>query len=341
VIAVKQQPLVSIVTPFFNTATYLAECIESVLGQTYSNYEYLLVNNMSTDTSREIAEKYAQRDSRIKVFDNDTFVGQIENYNGALTRISPEGKYVKIVQADDALYAECVARMVALAECEPSIGLVSSYYLWGQDLCGSGVDPRVTLVAGREACRQMLLERRQLTGSQTTVLYRADIVRGRRPFYPLGRHFADTDAAFEVLLQHDLGYVHQILSFSRKENESILATTLSFHPFLLHLFLSMERFGPSVLSPAEFAVARAAMRREYYSFLARQWLRRPGHQFWDFHRFGLASIGGELRWRDIAGPVLVELARMALNPESTVEGGLRVLRRRRSASRLPSRITDG
>ena len=61
------RPLVSVVTPFFNTAPYLAECIESVLAQSYSHFEYILLDNCSTDGSSEIAAAYASRDSRIRL----------------------------------------------------------------------------------------------------------------------------------------------------------------------------------------------------------------------------------------------------------------------------------
>ena len=62
--------LVSVVTPFYNTAAYLEECIESVLAQTYRDFEYLLVNNKSTDGSREIAARYAAKDPRLRLLDN-------------------------------------------------------------------------------------------------------------------------------------------------------------------------------------------------------------------------------------------------------------------------------
>ena len=59
-------PLVSVLTPFYNTAPYLAECIESVLAQTRGDFEYLLVDNCSTDGSDDIAAGYAARDPRIQ-----------------------------------------------------------------------------------------------------------------------------------------------------------------------------------------------------------------------------------------------------------------------------------
>ena len=70
-------PFVTILTPVYNGEKYLAECIKSVLAQTYQNWEYIIVNNCSTDRSLEIAEHYAQKDPRIKVRTNTSFVGLV------------------------------------------------------------------------------------------------------------------------------------------------------------------------------------------------------------------------------------------------------------------------
>src|SRR5690242_9640140 len=93
-------PLVSVVTPFYNTAAYLSECIESVLNQTYPNFEYILADNRSTDGSFGIAESYARLDQRIRLIRYPEFVAQLPNYNRALREISKTSQYCKIVQAD-------------------------------------------------------------------------------------------------------------------------------------------------------------------------------------------------------------------------------------------------
>ena len=94
-----EAPLVSFVTPFYNTAAYLEECITSVLRQTYRNWEYVLVNNCSTDSSAEIADRYAkQYPGRIRLQHNTAFLSQVQDYNAALRAVSPESKYCKVVQ---------------------------------------------------------------------------------------------------------------------------------------------------------------------------------------------------------------------------------------------------
>src|ERR1700758_5550627 len=132
------RPFVSVVTPFYNTAPYLAQCIESVLAQTYAEFEYILVDNCSTDGSTEIAESYARRDPRMRVIRCSEFVPQLKNYNRALAEISDASQYCKIVQADDYIFPQCLELMVQAFEQSKSIGLVSSYWLHGDVIAGSG-----------------------------------------------------------------------------------------------------------------------------------------------------------------------------------------------------------
>jgi len=128
---VHDSPLVSVVTPVYNGAPYLAECIESVLGQTYSNFEHIIMDNCSTDGTSNIANEYAKKDSRIRVYRNDVLLDIIPNHNRAFRSISAESKYCKVVCGDDWIFPECIARMTCLAEANPSIGVMSAYQLSG------------------------------------------------------------------------------------------------------------------------------------------------------------------------------------------------------------------
>ena len=123
------QPLVSIVTPVYNGEKYMQECIDSVLAQTYQNWEYIIVNNCSTDRTLEIVTSYAERNPKIKVYKNECLVTALQNHNRALRWISPESKYCKLLHADDWLFPNCLEMMVRVNEAHPSVGIVGSYGL--------------------------------------------------------------------------------------------------------------------------------------------------------------------------------------------------------------------
>ena len=287
-------PFVSVVTPFYNTAQFLPECIESVLAQTHSHFEYLLVDNQSTDGSAAIAARYAARDSRIRVIRNSEFVSQIGNYNGALSHVSPDARYVKMVQADDFILPDCLQRMLAVAVPNPKVAIVSSYFLMGSALCGNGIEWPTEVVSGRDACRLQLIDKRFIFGSPTTLLYRADLVAGRRPFFDEESLHDDTDLCYDVLANNDFGFVHQILSFTRVGNSGVLTEIESYHWRVLNSYLELRKYGPVFLSEEELAQALRPVRSEYLRVLgeARALGREEG--FWNYHRRGLATIGEEL-----------------------------------------------
>jgi glycosyltransferase involved in cell wall biosynthesis len=147
------QPLVSVVTPFHNTAEYLPECIESVLNQTYGAFEYILVDNCSSDGATEIAESYTRRDSRIRFLRQSSLLPQVQNYNSALSYISRQSVYSKVVQADDYIFPDCLKLMVQAFEQSTAIGLVSAYDLKSNVVRGSGFPERRTVLSGREAAQ--------------------------------------------------------------------------------------------------------------------------------------------------------------------------------------------
>jgi len=307
-------PVVSVVTPFYNTAAYLDACIASVRAQTRSDFEYVLVDNCSTDGSSEIAKRHAQADPRIRVTRNERFLTQVQNYNHALAQIAPATRYVKVVQADDMLFPRCLEDMVGLAAAHPRVALVSSYFLYGRTVDGDGLPLERTVLSGRDACRLHLIDGIFLFGSPTTQMFRADIVRGRTPFWAEGRLHEDTEAVFEILRDHDFGFVHQVLSFSRVDSASIMGSISDFGSARLDKLIILERFGRDFLSPGEFDQYATDFRERYRRFLAEAWLDRRETAFWEFHRKGLATIGADIEPLAIARHAVPALVDSLLAP---------------------------
>jgi glycosyltransferase involved in cell wall biosynthesis len=94
-------PLVSIITPTFNHEGYIGPCIESVQAQTFQNWELLILNDGSTDTTGQVADRYAEKDHRIRVYHSEN-VGVFrldETYNRALSQAG--GSLIGILEGDD------------------------------------------------------------------------------------------------------------------------------------------------------------------------------------------------------------------------------------------------
>jgi glycosyltransferase involved in cell wall biosynthesis len=327
------QPLVSVVTPFHNTAPFLSQCIESVLAQSYTQFEYILVDNCSTDGSGDIAEAYAGRDSRIRLMRRTELLSQVQNYNSALAAISDASKYCKIVQADDYIFPDCLKLMVQMFEQSESIGLVSGYDLKADIVRGSGFPYRVSPVPGKEAARIYLVNEIFPFGSPTTVMYRSSLVRGPRPFYDESRLHEDTEKCMQILQTWDFGFVPQVLSFLRADNESISSAVRSFQPYSLDRYIIVQRYASVFLDPGEAAALKKQAKRDYYEALAHAALRFRGSAFWRYHEKGLETLGEKIDWRYLVLQTAKYLLRMMLNPWSTVGSAMRYLKRRTANNR--------
>ena len=322
------EPLVSIVTPVYNCEPYIAECIESVLAQTYSNWEYLILNNCSTDGTLKVIQRYAQSDNRIRVIDNDVFLGVIANHNKAFRSISPSSKYCKVVCGDDSIFPECVARLVELAESHPNVGVVVSYQVSGGAdgwyVRTDGLPYYATVVPGREIGRAHLLGTLAVLGNPTSSLYRADLVRRTDDFFPNPRPEADTSACFECLKVSDFGFVHQALSFERRHDSSMTAGSLKVGAYSSNKLLDLRTYGPFYLTDDELVTRAEELLDEYYRFLALCAVNLRGKEFWRFHKERLKQVGRPLDSVRLGKAVSAKLLDLLLNPKQTVE---RVLRR--------------
>lgn len=311
----KNCPLVSVITPFYNTDQYLAGCIRSVLAQTYGNFEYILVNNCSTDSSAEIARSFARQDSRIRVIDNPALLPKVENYNHAIEQMSASSKYMKIAQADDSLYPGCIDEMVSLAEANPSVGLVSSYYILGTRVSNIGLPCDKSVFNGRDICRLQLLDGSNFYfGNYSTVMARSEIARARRPCYTPDTYNDDTEFCYEVLGDWDFGFVHQVLSFTREGNESLSQSISTFGPEYPDYFIALNKYGPKYLSEAEFETRLSATRYWYMRYLAQQLFRGRDDVFWDFHKRGWHIAGQSLERRAVLRRAAIEVALLIPHP---------------------------
>jgi glycosyltransferase involved in cell wall biosynthesis len=302
-------PVVSVVTPVYNGAEYLEECIQSVLRQTYTHWEYIIVDNMSTDDTFVIAQRFASRDPRIRLERATEFVGIHANSNRALRAIHPRSRYCKTVHADDWLYPNCLEEMLAVAEAHPSVGIVSAFALVGTQVWLDGVLPYDRcVIPGAELIRREMLHQEWLLVSPTSFLVRADLVRAAQDFYDETIWHADTDAAYRVLSSSDFGFVHQVLSYSRVQPGATNEFSNRVWSFIARDGVLLIRHGPTVLSRNEYTRAVRRWLVRYGLWLVKQNLKPSRARQQEFHEFHRREIDCMIAQPNAAPEVKLALA---------------------------------
>jgi glycosyltransferase involved in cell wall biosynthesis len=300
------------------------------LAQTYEEWEYIIVNNCSEDRTLEIAREYERKDQRIRVVSNDVFLPIIANHNRACSLISPDSKYCKVVCADDWLFPECLARMSAVAETNPSVGVVGSYQLSGGGerwyVRNSGLPYYKAVIGGRDVCRAQLLGTLSVLANPTSNLYRSDFVRDSNGFFPNATAEADVSACLKCLLASNFGFVHQVLSHERLHDNTDTTVALELNTYLPAAIQDCVTYGRSFLTEAEYESRVNELLRAYYRFLSNNVLKRREKAFWRYHEMRLRDLGFPLHRPRLLKGVCMRVVDLMLNPKQTVQLVIRRLR---------------
>ena len=116
------EPLVSVCIPAYNNEAYIVETIQSILNQTYTNLEVVIVDDHSTDRTAELVRGI--KDPRIKLYQNEKNLGMSGNWNRCLQLVT--GEYIKLICADDLLKPDCLAKEVHALVRHPEVVLAES-----------------------------------------------------------------------------------------------------------------------------------------------------------------------------------------------------------------------
>lgn len=212
-----KKPLVSICSPVYNGEKHMEDCIKSVLAQTYENFEYIIVDNASTDNTPRIIDKYKKKDERIKVYRNEETVCMEDNCNICATHCSDDSEWIKYALADDYLFPDCVEKMVRVGELDPRIGIVSAYRMAGKIVTNMGLPIEQNVFDGPYILKQQILRKLHVASSSAnTVMYRKRVFSELKGYDNKYDH-SDTELAFRLLDKYKLGFVHYVLTRSGRE----------------------------------------------------------------------------------------------------------------------------
>ena len=232
-------PLVSICIGAYNRKDYIRECVDSALAQTWPNKEVVVVDDASTDGTREILQSYG-KSIRLILRDANSGICPITRNQAAA---SAQGEYVAFLDSDDVWYPEKLAKQVAFMESRPDVPLCHT-------LCDVidersqvvGVRHGVGVVPGTGMIFERLLDHCWITIS--TVMVRRSLfaeVGWFNPDPPYGYLGEDHEFFLRVARRHPIGFVPEVLAGFRKAGQGITAKNWRANPEPVPLFQALLR----------------------------------------------------------------------------------------------------
>lgn len=164
-------PTVSIVVPVYNTANYLHKCLDSILAQDYGDFELLLIDDGSTDSSGQICDSYASLDNRVKVYHKSNGgVSAARNFGISQSK----GKWVAFIDSDDYVESSYLNNLLNKSVTEVPVDLVISNII-------------VDAPEGTETCYELIVKQDRLYDTLSQLLANVDLMRGSAPMAKLFR----------------------------------------------------------------------------------------------------------------------------------------------------------
>lgn len=209
-------PTVSILMSVYNGERYLLSAVESVLGQTFSNWEFIIINDASTDTSASILNRYAQKDKRFKIITNVVNLGLTKSLNVGLSHCS--GQFIARLDVDDCWSEEKLQKQIDYLNAHPAISVCGSQGWYLSDN-GDRIGEK-NLPLSSAAIKTKLLFNNQLIHSSW--LARASALKEMNGYNPEFKYSQD----YELLLRlagagHSLGNVSERLVGWRVRPDSL------------------------------------------------------------------------------------------------------------------------
>lgn len=220
-------PAVSIIIPIYNTEQYLADCLESVLAQTFADFEAIVVDDGSTDGSAEIIRKYANRDSRfVSVHQENKGLSDARNAGIDIAR----GNWITFVDSDDVIQPQFLETLLDIAnKAGADIACCNKRNFANiseNTQSTSSSSNKVIELAPEDALANALFQKDNPDYSAWNKLYDASLWKERR--FPSGKFFEDVATIPQVFLEsRKVVFTQKQLYLYRKRTTSILATAYS------------------------------------------------------------------------------------------------------------------
>ena len=177
------KPLLSIIVPVYNSEKYLARCLDSILAQTFKDFECIIVDDDSADQSRAICDEYARRDGRIQVLHKKNEGVSAARNNGIQAAC---GAYIAFVDSDDTIHPEMYERMYAAITTGKN-----DFVCCGYSHKGKNYSLPNNYFNGSQAEIVYTLEKAGLFGTIWNKLYKSGIIRDNHIQFARGYSFGE------------------------------------------------------------------------------------------------------------------------------------------------------
>lgn len=215
--------IVSVCIPTYNGATYLRHAVDSVLSQTFTDFELLIIDDCSSDNTAQVVAGYS--DPRIRFLRNQQNLGAQENWNRCLSEA--RGRYFKLLPQDDVLEPTCLARQVDVLETD--IALRVALVFCARTIIGTDGTPimargytgaREGTLSARRILRSCVRRGTNLLGEPGGVLFRRDLARQVGYFNASEPYVIDLDYWWRLLANGDAYYLPESLVSFRISRQS-------------------------------------------------------------------------------------------------------------------------
>ena len=201
--------------PTYNSEKYLRQCLDSVLQQTFQDWQCVISDDASTDKSVEIAREYEKIDSRFKVVTHDKNVGAANNWNRA--KENNNSFATKILCADDYLFKDALKEQLDILQRNQTAIVFSERYIVFPS--GKKLHPRLPKYASNisfnDAFKLYINLGRNIFGEPVTALFRTDIFVKSEGFYPKFEYSLDTSGYMAIARGHDVTFDNSVVGAFR------------------------------------------------------------------------------------------------------------------------------
>ncbi|MGQ7324723.1 glycosyltransferase family 2 protein [Streptococcus suis] len=255
------KPLISIIVPVYNVENYLDECIQTVLAQTYSNWELLLINDGSTDSSGSMCDDYARRDDRIRVIHKNNG-GLSDARNAGIDNCT--GEYITFLDSDDGIREDFLETCLTTAIQHDVDIVIGHFFIWDENqqtfyyFVEQSQKDTIELISAQEALNRQVVWKNFNTAPFVVAwgkVFKATLFNTIR--FPKGKVFEDEYTIHKALLKSDsVALINKEFYMYRRHGNSIMTSDFSLSKVLNNIEALEERIVDLVLAKKDTELVR-------------------------------------------------------------------------------------